>query len=157
MTDPMKRITFPDTSKNRDAGITYKDGIAYARYTEDGRQKRRKIGEESEPHVRVRELRDAFHAELLAAGAKVTSKGPKPGDLAAKRRQRVAADPMKYIRFEEKVTRAPWSVRLGSRVVGRFKTAEAARKARDRAVGVKTNAIGDARADNAAPLHPTTL
>lgn len=126
------RITIPDTSRNQDAGITYKDGIAYARYTENGKQRRRSIGCDATAHANIRIARDSIYRQLLAAGATVTSKGPKPKDLLRKRRERAAKDPMAYIRHEPKVTSKPWAFRLGSTVLGRYPSVTEARAARDK-------------------------
>ncbi len=121
-------ITIPATPLPT-SGIVHAKGIAYAQYTQDGKRRRKAIGNTLFHDERLlSKLRDKFYTEILAAGATVATRGPRTPDRKAK----AAADPNRYIQ-----QRKPFVVVIGGKVIAECDTEEGARKARDKHLKIR--------------------
>ncbi len=120
------KIIIPHVRNPSDnTGLITIAGSVYARYTEDGKRKTKRLGSLSRfGYDRVdRTDRDEFYATLIANGATFATRG----DFKAK----AAANPDRYIR-----QRAPWVVTIKGKIIAEFGTKREAKQARDRHLGI---------------------
>ena len=109
--------------RHKDTGLVFVRGYWGVEYSTDGRRKRKSLGTPDLTVARAR--RDAFYAELDAAGA---TTNPSIRGTALKKAL-TNPDSSQYIYY-----RRPWIVKVLGVYVGEFETQEEARVARNAAL-----------------------